>query len=119
MALPKNEKQRVGELLFDLMASRAAAFVRSQIWITTTTRGKKVTLIDECPYLKDPSNRTRRRVAQFEYDPTSKEWNLYWYDGKLKRHPYPNGNNTSLDKLIAEVIKDPTGIFWGSIQPME
>jgi hypothetical protein len=48
------------------------------------------------------------KVAQFEYDLSSKKWNLFWFDRSLKRHLYPNGNKYGLDKLLAEVKKDPT-----------
>ena len=113
MPLAEIEQHRVDKLLSDLITRKAPAFTKAQIRITTTTRGNKVTLIEERPYFQDPTRWTEHKIAQFEYDQSSKKWNLYCYDGKLKRHPYPNGNKSSLDKLVEEVIKDPTGIFWG------
>jgi hypothetical protein len=52
-------------------------------------------------------------VAQFELNPESQRWTLYWYDRKNRRQPYPTGRNRdTLEKLVAEVDSDPTGIFW-------
>lgn len=113
MALPEIERHRIDKFLFELMVQKAPAFVRESIQLTASTRGNKVTLIESRPYLHDPSRRSEHKVAQFEYSPETKKWTLYCYDGKLKRHPYPNRAEKSLDFLVAEVINDPTGIFWG------
>jgi hypothetical protein len=49
-------------------------------------------------------------IAQFEYSETSKHWSLFGYNRNDERLPIAKG---SLEKLIREVDKDTTGIFWG------
>jgi len=113
MTLPEIERHRIDKFIFELMVQKAPAFVMDGILLSSSTRGNKVNIIVSRPLIDDPSRRSEHNVALFEFNPESKKWSLYFYDRKLKRHLYPNGDDRSLDKLIAEIIKDPTGIFWG------
>lgn len=113
MALPEIERHRIDKALFELMVQKSPAFVQDDIQITASTRGNKVTVIEERLLVLDPGVRVEHKVAQLEYTPESKNWSLYCYDRNSKRHPYPNGSNKSLNLLMKQLIEDPTGIFWG------
>jgi hypothetical protein len=109
MALPDKELARVQELLdvFCRVRSGDAVAVAYQV------RGNRVTLVETRPLFIDPTILNSVNVAQFEFDPDLLVWTLYWYDRKNRRQPYPTGRNRdTLEKLVAEVETDPTGIFW-------
>lgn len=57
---------------------------------------------------------TRLPVARLHYTKASCTWTLYWRDRNSKFHVYdlirPADN---IAELLAEIDRDPTGIFWG------
>lgn len=57
---------------------------------------------------------TRFPIAHLRYTKTRGEWTLYWRDRNLRFHRYelvqPSPN---VGDLLAEIDRDPTGIFWG------
>jgi len=109
MALPDEELARVRELLDAFCRARSGAGVT----VAYQVRGNRVSLVETRPLFIDPTIGNSVNVAQFEFDPKLGVWTLYWYDRKNRRQPYPTGRNRdSLEKLIAEVGGDPTGIFW-------
>jgi hypothetical protein len=113
MALPEEEKQKVDALLGRLCEQKAAQHAGEQVTFTYAVSGNRVTLVESRPFFVDPREWNQVKVAQFEYNPALENWTLYWYDRKNRRQPYPTGRNRDLlDKLLAEVAKDPTGIFW-------
>lgn len=110
MSLPETEQLRVDTLLGLLCEQRT---VLDQVKLQHDTRGNRVTLTESRPLFIDPAVWNEIKVAQFEYDPESQHWTLYWYDRKNRRQPYPTGRNRdTLEKLGREVDSDPTGIFW-------
>ena len=109
MALPDKELSRVQELLDAFCMARSGAAVTLAYQI----RGNRVSLVETRPLFIDPMIQNSVNVAQFEFDPDLQVWTLYWYDRKNRRQPYPTGRNRdTLEKLVAEVGVDPTGIFW-------
>lgn len=109
MALPDKESARVEELLGAFCRARSGDAVN----LAYQTRGNRVALVETRPLFIDPGIMNSVNVAQFEFDPESQIWTLYWYDRKNRRQPYPTGRNRdTLEKLVAEVATDPTGIFW-------
>jgi len=109
MALPDEELAKVIELLEVFCHARTDDSVRLEYH----SRGNRVTLVESRPLFIDPRILNSMNVAQFEFDVDRQVWTLYWYDRKNKRQPYPTGKNrNTLEKLIAEVEADPTGIFW-------
>lgn len=110
MALPETEHQRVVRLLGQLCEQRT---IPDQVKMQYDTRGSRVTLAESRPLFIDPAIWNEIKIAQFEYSAESRNWTLYWYDRKNRRHPYPTGRNRdTLEKLVLEVDSDPTGIFW-------
>lgn len=109
MALSEIESVRVHELLEVFCKERASDSVKLEYNI----KGNRVTLVESRPLFIDPHIWNSVNVAQFEFIPELRTWILYWYDRKNRRQPYPTGRNRDiLEKLVAEVGKDPTGIFW-------
>jgi len=109
MALPEIELIKLHELLDLLSKERGGDSVKLEYHI----KGNRVTFVESRPLFIDPQVWNSVNVAQFEFNPALQTWTLYWYDRKNRRQPYPTGRNRdTLEKLVAEVGKDPTGIFW-------
>lgn len=110
MALPDKERLTVNSLLGQLCEHRT---IPDQVKMRYDTRGNRVTLTESRPLFIAPNIWNEVKIAQFEYNPESLNWTLFWYDRKNRRQPYPTGRNKDmLEKLIVEVNSDPTGIFW-------
>jgi hypothetical protein len=110
MALPEFEKHRVDKLLGQYCEQRIPINARHQIKLFYNIEGNKVILIQSRPCFDDPTKWTEMPVAQFEYRDTTKNWCLFAYGRNSICLPYSKGY---LEKLIKELDKDPTGIFWG------
>lgn len=86
--------------------------IRYELDVTATT----VTIL-ECrpPWRADCGpNWTRFPIARLRYTKTRRQWSLYWRDRNLRFHLYaPAPATSSVEDLLAEVDRDPTGIFWG------
>jgi hypothetical protein len=109
MALPETEMIRVIGLLGVFCEERTC----DAVILEYTVRGNRVTLTESRPLFIDPSVWNSVNVAQFEFDPENRIWILYWYDRRNRRQPYPTGRNRdTLERLMVELINDPTGIFW-------
>ncbi|OGT98910.1 MAG: hypothetical protein A2X80_00430 [Geobacteraceae bacterium GWB2_52_12] len=113
MALPEHERERVDLMLGRLCSHRIALYPGEDVDLKYAVSGNKVTLVESRPFFVDPRVWNHIKVAQFEYSSETLHWTLYWYDRKNRRQPYPTGRNRdALEKLVDEVMKDPTGIFW-------
>ena len=109
MAIPEEESVRVKELLDMFCQARTGDSVNLEYNI----RGNRVTIIESRPLFIDPTFMNSINVAQLEFNINLNIWTLYWYDRKNRRQPYPTGRNRdTIEKLVAEVGADPTGIFW-------
>jgi hypothetical protein len=57
---------------------------------------------------------TRLPVARLRFTAAPATWTLHWRDRNLRFHRYhliePSAN---VSRLIDEIDRDPTGIFWG------
>lgn len=57
---------------------------------------------------------TRFPIAGLRWTAVSAVWSLFWRDRDLRFHAYDRVSATStIQELLAEVDRDPTGIFWG------
>ena len=57
---------------------------------------------------------TRSPIARLRYTKATRLWSLYWRDRNLKFHEYGRvPASAGVAELLAEVDRDPTGIFWG------
>jgi hypothetical protein len=109
MALPEEELVRTKELLEMFCQARSGDSVKLEYSI----RGNRVTIVESRPLFIDPALLNSVNVAQFEFNLDLQVWTLYWYDRKNRRQQYPTGRNRdTFEKLVAEVVADPTGIFW-------
>jgi hypothetical protein len=90
---------------------------RHEARVECSRRGNSITIVERRPpwnpELIGP-DWTSTKVAQLRMDPSSGRWSLYCSDrnGRWWRYD-PVGPSASVDPLLAEIERDPTGIFWG------
>lgn len=114
MSLPPLVQQLVEKRLGRYCRDRVPAHVRDQLRVEFKIWRNHVTLFEVRPVYRDPSQWTRGKVAQFRYDSVAGRWELYWPDRNGRWHPYDLIEATpDLDEILAEIDRDPTGIFWG------
>jgi len=90
--------------------------VRDQLLVDLDVTDRFVTIV-ECrpPWSEDMGPEwTRQPVARLRYTKVRNEWSLYWSDRNEEFHQYDLVHPTRhVERLLAEVDRDPTAIFWG------
>ena len=87
-----------------------------QIRIECDVTARHLTIL-ECrqPWREDMGPEwTRFPIARLRYTKARQEWSLYWRDRNLEFHLYDRVKPArDVRRLLAEVERDPTAIFWG------
>ena len=89
---------------------------RDKVRVTCSRRGNAVTIFEERPPWRPDygPDWTQLKVAQLRFDDAAGTWSLYSRDSREKWWAYDGvPASTSVDPLLAEINRDPTGIFWG------
>jgi len=113
--LPLLVKTLIEKKVGEYCKTKVPAHVLNELKISYNIRGNSVTIFkNRAPWRPDMQEWTSMAVAQMRYDNKTGEWTLYCADRNDKWHKYLDFNPTkNIDKLLAEIDKDPTGIFWG------
>ena len=88
---------------------------QDQIRMEVDVRGKTVTIV-ECrpPWREDYGPEwTRQGVARMKFNTANGEWTLYWSDRNSRWHIFDLLSPGSIDKVLEEIERDQTNIFWG------
>jgi len=104
-------EKRVGEFC----KKRVPPHVLDKLNLSYKIRGNTVTIFENrAPWRKEITEWTSRPVAQMRYDEKTGEWMLFCADRNDKWHEYGDLEPTkNIDAVLAEIDRDPTGIFWG------
>jgi DUF3024 family protein len=115
MPLAKGERQDVEALLGSYCEGRVPEHVRAEVRLEFRIKGESVTLVERRPpLLRRKGEWIEIVVAQFRRNRETKHWTLYCADRNSRWHHYQGVRATkTLKPLLAEVDRDPTGIFWG------
>jgi len=114
MAIPAEVKVVVELSLVSFIEQRVPPRVRDKIRLSYQFRGNFVTLYEDRPHFRRPSEWMKIPIAQFRFDPEQRHWTLYYRDRNSRWHDYLDlESNRDFDVLLEEVNEDPTGIFWG------
>jgi Protein of unknown function (DUF3024) len=115
MPLPAATKNVVEKKLDAFLGKRVPSHLADKIRLSYTFRGNSVTIWENRPpWTPTMKEWTKSAVAQLHYNPKAQTWMLYWRDRNTKWHkdeglaPVKN-----LDLILAELDRDPTGIYWG------
>ena len=114
LALPQTLYEEA-ELLLDAYCNQEMPeHVRQQLRYGYLASGNAITLFAERPHFLNKARWIRENIARFRYTKLSQKWTLYFQDRNLKWRIYEHIKPSStFSKLLKEVEKDPTHIFWG------
>ncbi len=114
MAIPDPVREQVEAKLTKFCARKAPPEVSEQLRLVFKVQGDAVTLHEKRPAIGVPGAWVETRVAKIRYDAKGRRWTLDSADRGGRWHAYKAaGPLPSLDAAIAEIDRDPTGIFWG------
>ena len=115
MPLPELTKRLVEKKLDAFLGKRVPPHVADKIRLSYTFRGNSVTIWENrAPWSPAMTSWTASAVAQLRYDPKAQMWVLYWRDRNSKWHLYERiAPVKNIDRILAEIDRDPTGIYWG------
>jgi len=114
MPLSELQQAQIAKLLTPLCHSPALARVADRLRHGYRINGNAVELFESRPAFRPPHHWEDHAVAKFRYVATRRVWRLYCQFRDLKWRAYePCFESRDLGRLVAEVDRDPTGIFWG------
>ena len=114
MSLSEFEHQRIEKLFGVYCEGKIPAHVRNKIRITFKISGNEVILFEYRPRFDDPALWCEMAIARFKKNEKKNVWHLYCADRNSKWHLYePYPEHKDIEKLLGEVQRDKTGIFWG------
>jgi hypothetical protein len=114
MDLPEFTRRLVESKLSSYCENRVPLTVRDKVRLVFKIRGNLVTLFEQRPSFQDKSIWLDLPVAQFRFNPANSYWTLYCRDRNSKWFEFlPVRPTKNFDKLVDEVEKDTTHIFWG------
>ncbi|TKB07051.1 DUF3024 domain-containing protein [Desulforhopalus sp. IMCC35007] len=115
MALSEFEIKRTEKLVAKFLESRRPEpHVRTKLDFSFRMKNQSVEIFSIRPQWDKPENIIEEPVAKATFVKTKKMWKLYWMRADLKWHSYqPLAESTSLEKVLAEIGRDPHGCFWG------
>lgn len=88
--------------------------IRAELRIGYRVEGSAIVLFESRPRFRHPEEWGEIPVAKFRYIRTRHVWQLFCMYRDLKWHRYaPLPEAESFREVVAEVRRDPTGIFWG------
>ncbi|MGH3982521.1 MAG: DUF3024 domain-containing protein [Pseudonocardiaceae bacterium] len=89
---------------------------RHQVQVDCDLAPRHLTIVERrAPWREDHGSEwTRLPIARLRYTKASKTWTLYWRGCNLRFHAYHRiGPSTSINDLLAEIDRDPTGVPGG------
>jgi Protein of unknown function (DUF3024) len=114
LALSELTKKQIEGILTKYCSERLPVYLHDELRLGFKFRRNSVTLYEERPALAESRTWVEIVVAQFRFQPKTREWILFWTDRNSKWHEYeliePSRN---FETLLKAVHEDPTGIFWG------
>lgn len=97
-------------------AQRVPEHARHQLYVECEIAPRHLTIVERrAPWREDYGPEwTRFPIARLHYSKAARAWSLYWRDRNLRFHAYDLlAPSPHVEDLLAEIDRDPTGIFWG------
>ncbi len=112
--LSELQHAHIAKLLGGYCEARIPQEVRDRVRLGFRITGHAVELFESRPAFRAPHEWRDHGIAKFRYVASRKVCRLYCQFRDVTWHEYePRPEAGSLDELLAEVDRDPTGIFWG------
>ena len=114
MAISDLQRRNVGKRLTEYCERRVPPSVRDEVRLEFRIDPQAVELFEVRPRFDNPAEWAEHPAAKFRWVATAHEWRLYCQFRDLRWHEYePRFAASDFDTLLAEVDRDPTGIFGG------
>ncbi len=114
MSFTEFELKYIENIVGKLCKRRSPVHLRNQLRTVFVIKEHDVTVYEERPCMTNPREWTGSGIAQFKYHRKENVWKLYWMRENLKWYPYgPLPESMRIDRLAAEVDRDPNGAFFG------
>lgn len=115
MPIPDFIKALAEKKIGEFCERRVSPHVRHKVNLSYKVRGNSITIIENrAPWRKELIEWTHSPIAQIRYDEKKNTWTLYCMDRNRKWWVYDSLPSVKdIDKVIDEIDKDPTRIFWG------
>ena len=114
MPIPTAEKAHVQKVLENVCAANSPEHVRDKLYYEARIVGNAAYIVERRPHFRRRKEWTEHLVAKFRYIVSEGVWQLYWPDRNGKWHVYEGKRpNRRIEPLVAEVLRDPTCIFFG------
>ena len=114
MSFNEFELKYIETVIGKLCKRRSPGHLRDQLRFVFVVKEHDVTVYEERPRLNNPREWTTSGIAKFKYSRKQNVWKLYWMRQNLMWHLYgPLPESIRIDRLVAEVDKDPYGAFFG------
>ncbi len=106
--------KEVEQVLGEFCRREPPAHIRPQLEYAVRIDGDAATLVELRPAFRAEIGRTESPVARFRFTHATGTWPIFWRDRDRRWHRYERQRPAKrLATLLAEVRRDPTGIFWG------
>jgi len=115
MPLPALVKTLVEKKVGEYCKGKVPAHLLDEMNVSYKIRGRTVIIFENrAPWRPEFKEWTSMPVAQIRYNDKTGKWTLYCADRNERWHEYMDIDSTkNIDKILVEIDKDPTGIFWG------
>ena|SRR2546430_3006065 len=114
MPIPAAAKNRAMEALERFCSRHSRPDLRDLLWYNARLERNAAVICEHRPPFDGRVEWSELAVAKFRYNVADGTWELLCADRNNKWHIYEWLDPTrSIDTLLAEVERDPSGIFWG------
>ena len=116
MPVPELRLRSAEREIREFCDARVPEIARHQVRLEVVTKGNAITIVERrVPWSPSAGAEwTTSGIARFRYQPRLGTWSLYWCDRHGGWHLCDLVQaSPDVGPLIAEVERDPTGIFWG------
>ncbi len=114
-SIPVLSKTLAEKKIDAFLQKRLPPWAKDQIRLSYQFRGNTVTIFEHrAPWMKGDTEWSVMSATQLRFDLKGGMWTLYCADRNSRWHEYTNvAPAKDIDALLAEIDRDPTGIFWG------
>ena len=114
MPIPTAERTHVEQVLSRVCSEHSPQHFRDKLVYEPRIVGNSAFIVERRPHFMNRHRWTEHLVAKFRYVVSAGTWELYCADRNGKWHKYQRTRpNRRIEPLLAEVWRDPTGIFFG------
>jgi len=115
MSLPDLIKALAEKKIGEFCKKKVPLHALHQLNLSYKIRGNDITIFENrAPWRPEMTEWTSMPIAKIKYDGKNGFWKLYYADRNDRWHEYYELVPTKdIDKILSEIDKDPTRIFWG------